>query len=354
MNVRSLLFSNRISREIIVWVSDLFPIQDALWVQFQKYLKESWPSRERVYSKSDVHRLYRDFLRVYMREGFNLVDYFSYSFISLSAEERNTYISERDRGKFHRIANDEKFNSIIADKVTFNSMYEKYVHRDWMVVNSEKDRDIFLTFVNRHSKVVIKPRDGQKGRGIEFFDVKSIDDKEKIWGKVLEERLLIEEAIQQDISIASFHPESVNTIRISTAIDKERKVHIMAAVIRVGSGNSNVDNGSAGGLFAGIDIATGTIISPGIDLKARKFLNHPTTGKPFLGFVIPKWDELLKLAEETALIIPQLRYIGWDWVLTNKGNWELLEGNEPGGVHILQQGVGRGLKKEYTDVLIKG
>lgn len=353
MGSKDALFLNPVTRELIVWASDILPIRKDMWCKFQEYLVESWPTCDRQYSDSQKHKLYRDFLRVYMRDGFNLVDYFSYAFVSLSKEERGTYISEADRGRLHRIANNEKYNSCVADKVLFDTKYKQYVLRDWMVVNGAEDKAAFMTFFDRHGSIVVKPRDGQKGAGVDLVSAKSQEEKEKIWKRVLEHKLLVEEVILQYESIAAFHPESVNTVRISTAIDKQGKVHLMSSVIRVGNGGSNVDNGSAGGLFCGIDIESGMIISPGIDLKARRFLKHPTTGQSFLGFIIPRWEELKKLAVEVALVTPQLRYIGWDWVLTKDGRWELLEGNEPGGVHILQQGVGRGLKKEYETVLLK-
>lgn len=59
-----------------------------------------------------------------------------------------------------------------------------------------------------------------------------------------------------------------------------------------------------------------------------------------------------KLALEVAMVVPEMRYIGWDWTRKDKGQWELIEGNNPGGVHTLQLTAGRGLKQEYENILL--
>ena len=48
-----------------------------------------------------------------------------------------------------------------------------------------------------------------------------------------------------------------------------------------------------------------------------------------MGFAIPAWDDLLSLAEKLAKVVPEQKYVGWDFALTDNG-WILVEGNTRG------------------------
>lgn len=121
--------------------------------------------------------------------------------------------------------------------------------------------------------------------------------------------------------------------------------------IRTGRGSNVVDNSHYDGVYAAVDVNTGIICSLGYNLLGEKFVKHPDSYVVFAGFQIPKWQELLKLAKNIASINHNLRYIGWDFVLTPNYEWLLLEGNEPGGIHIHQQPLNKGLYNEYKSLI---
>ena len=348
-----LLYRSRFARILIANLVSIFNIKGELHRKFVQDIKECYPICTYNLSKKEVEHFYKDLLDATMKYGVSEVDYFTYEYYLLSDYGRSKYLTERDRGFFHRSVNDKKYWSIMSDKEQFYNKYRKYIGRKILHVTSSSQYQDFLDLCENKSEIIAKPINGEKGRGVHKLNVRNDREIAAAWEECLNNKFLVEEVIQQDERIASFHPQSINTIRIATAIDKKGIPHIMASVIRVGAGGSVTDNASAGGLFAGVDVDTGIIISKGVDLKARPFLLHPTTNVPFLGFQIPKWDELIKVALEVATVVPEMRYIGWDWVLTKDGKWELLEGNEPGGAHVIQQGIGRGLYQDYYNVLIK-
>lgn len=94
----------------------------------------------------------------------------------------------------------------------------------------------------------------------------------------------------------SFNNSSVNTIRIYSVLDNKGNVHILKAVLRVGVGESIVDNFHSGGVIYPINIEHGFIESKG-QIRAQKdgVFVHPGTDKIMLGLVIPHWD----MAKET-------------------------------------------------------
>ena len=53
---------------------------------------------------------------------------------------------------------------------------------------------------------------------------------------------------------------------------------------------------------------------------------HPDSGCQILGMQIPRWDELRALGLELAAVLPEQKYISWDFALTDDG-WVVVEGN---------------------------
>jgi hypothetical protein len=66
------------------------------------------------------------------------------------------------------------------------------------------------------------------------------------------------EAIRQHPEIDAIYGKSINALRILTHIDNEH-ANIVSSFIRIGAGDSAVDNGSSRGLFVGIDQESGTL-----------------------------------------------------------------------------------------------
>lgn len=54
---------------------------------------------------------------------------------------------------------------------------------------------------------------------------------------------------------------------------------------------------------------------------------HPGTDIVMLGFVIPHWDLMKETVCKMAESLPQIRYIGWDMVITPDGV-DVIEANE--------------------------
>ena len=94
----------------------------------------------------------------------------------------------------------------------------------------------------------------------------------------------------------------------------------------MGINGSIVDNLHSGGLCAGIDLKTGIVFTPAINSKLNKFLRHPDSGEKIIGLEIPYWDELINTVKEAALLLPELKYLGWDFAILGK-SVALIEAN---------------------------
>ena len=145
--------------------------------------------------------------------------------------------------------------------------------------------------------------------------------------KLLSEAYMIEEIIKQHPITKQIHPQSVNTLRIFTIIDKEGIPHIGMPIFRAGLKDSVTDNTSSGGLYFIVDKETGVVESSGRTERCRtRYINHPDTGVQVTGMKIPFYEDIVKMVKEAALITPTLRYIGWDVAISENGPL-LIEGN---------------------------
>ena len=144
--------------------------------------------------------------------------------------------------------------------------------------------------------------------------------------------------------MTDLHPESINTLRVFTFRIKN-DVKIIGAAIRMGIGNSFVDNAGAGGIYVGVDIHEGIVNTIARDNIGNKYLKHPDTGVVFPGFKVPDWKEAKETIKEMALVIPKATMISWDLAYSTKG-WCMVEGNDVGEAYLYQAQTQTGAKEK--------
>ena len=136
----------------------------------------------------------------------------------------------------------------------------------------------------------------------------------------------IEDLIIQHPALRKLYANAVNSMRIITILDNWGKPHVVYIVQKMGLNGSIVDNNC---LFARVDPETGKIAYPahsGDTTKGIIYYEHPETHVPLVGYQIPYVKEAVKMCLEASLVVPQVRYIGWDVAVTEKGP-VIIEGN---------------------------
>ena len=192
----------------------------------------------------------------------------------------------------------------------------------------------FDTLLRAHGALVVKPR-GNVGGGVGVRVVRPDDpDPAPRPGEIATPR------IEQHSYAATIYPGSANTIRLLTAWDYDQEdLFVGAGVHRFGSKlGAHVDNWSAGGLAAGIDLATGQLGSairkPSFDQQRTRHVTHPDTGASIEGVAIPRFQEMCAGLLNVARRFPR-RYVGWDVVVT-PASWTIVEANYIAALSIFQ------------------
>ena len=148
--------------------------------------------------------------------------------------------------------------------------------------------------------------------------------------KSLKTKIIVQRTARNHPDMASITNGALATIRIVTCRAPSGAIDILPPVIKMPAGPTVVDNLLGGGVAAPLDRNNGTIIGHGIqrDLATvlKRWTVHPDTGVPLLGFSVPGWSEVVKLALRAHQSFSGLHFVGWDIAVLQSGP-VLVEGN---------------------------
>lgn len=283
--------------------------------------------------------------------GFMPDEFFVYELEHKTAQERKTYISDRERFRYVYSLNDIIDIGILFDKYKAYSKFKKYYKRDAVGIERETDYPKFAEFANKHSVFVQKNVGLSRGNSVKLVDSESCGKSlRQLFEEMLAEgKYIVEERVMQSAPLSGLNPSSVNTIRCMT-FQTSKGIVIGPCFLKVGQGGSFVDNGGKGGILIGIDSQTGVLVTSGYDEFLNEYAEHPDTKVKFMGYRLPDWEQMKALAIEVSAQIPSVKYIGWDFAHTDFG-WVIIEGNG-GGQFIGPQIVWKqGIKEEIETLM---
>ena len=134
--------------------------------------------------------------------------------------------------------------------------------------------------------------------------------------------------------------DKLSGIRLCTVHDGEA-VHVFKAILKVNRGDNDNDDfwdGQLGNAVAAVDVRSGrlTRVVSGPPDDERVDPQHPRTGHSVVGFEIPCWDEVTRIAVDAHRAIPSMVCPHWDIAVTDHGP-VILEINSFGSVSFLQR-----------------
>lgn len=271
-----------------------------------------------------------------------LQDYLNYKFYEKNFEERNTYATIGYQNKFYKLAANIDYADFFSNKENFHKNFQKFTKREFVSGNDEYYK--VEKFIRKYKFVIRKPICGLGGANVEKINSKNIKDIKNFYDALKKDNCLLEEMIIQDERWAKLNPDSVNTIRVVTKCVNQ-KSSIMFAVARIGSGQSIVDNFHQGGIGVKVDIENGKLIGPAIDKAGNITDVVPSTKMAIDGFIIPYWEDVIKMVNEAAKVNDKVNIVGWDVAISKDGP-VIIEGNRGPGMDIVQVLYQRGIKAE--------
>ena len=205
----------------------------------------------------------------------------------------------------------------------------------------------FSDFLSEHQNgdFFAKPIDGECGDGIFHLQIKNGDitinnklsNAKDLYERLDKWRYLIQSTVIQHPLMASLHKQSINTIRLVTVRDTRSEKNsypiVFPSILRIGTGDSIVDNTSQGGLAVGIELNSGNLKEFGFYKPeyGTKVNIHPDSLIQFSSFQIPFFKECCEQACLLHSFLSDVNSIGWDVAIGPNGpvfiegndNWEI-------------------------------
>ena len=162
-------------------------------------------------------------------------DYQEFEFHLLNKEERKTFLTRGKNNEIIKRFNDTNSFYKFEDKTIFNKMFNKFLNRNWMVIDG-LNLEEFTEFIKANKTIVVKPVDGEGGEGIEKFVYDDIKNLSELYNELFENnQLLVEQWIIQHSDLNKLYDGSVNTMRMFT-LYKNDQVYFLQALLKMGNG----------------------------------------------------------------------------------------------------------------------
>lgn len=178
---------------------------------------------------------------------------------------------------------------------------------------------------------VSKPtQEGMWGSGVRVFSTKDgiLDDGSDIQSLMNQygKNFIIQERIVQHKAMELLNPTSLNTLRV-LSYRQGNEIFVLYAVVRIGRKGQSVDNETAGGINADIDLSSGRIIDCAYGKPSEKKIFTTDIGTALKGFQIPGFTKVLSEVKDLHLRLPYFNLVGWDFGIDKDENPIMIEWN---------------------------
>ncbi|MEG1945158.1 MAG: sugar-transfer associated ATP-grasp domain-containing protein [Oscillospiraceae bacterium] len=305
-------------------------------------------------SKKPVFLILADMTLCTVKYGVGYLDYLTFGFVHQNAAARKTYMTMNDNLRIAQRLNAPNKKELFENKLRFAELFSNYLHRDFLDL-TVSDIGQFSAFAKEHRVFFAKEPNNYGGLGVSRISVEDDTDTAALRKELIEKgQLLVEAAVVQHEGMNMLNRSSVNTIRLVTLF-AQGKPQVMYSLVRMGGGDSFVDNISSGGMYAPLD-HDGNITAPAFcDKTGEYYETHPATGTALVGYRLPYFEEAISLVLEAAHVVKEVRYVGWDVAISETGP-VIIEGNTLPSYDMCQNyrhlGIDKvGIKPRFKQVL---
>lgn len=306
--------------------------------------------------RKNIPTIMKEFVALSIRGRGPANHYFSSLLYKKVISNPADYLSSYEMHHSQEVLCDRSMVDIVGNKVLFQEFFEKrklplprliaynfgrklyFVQgnntlevRELDSVNALREAFTLLFTMSDTESVFVKLINGSLG-----LEARKMSRKAALTDSALSEMLkdlsshnfLFQEEVVQHPDVCRLYSKCLNTIRIDTFKQMNGQAEVVSALIRIGMGETIVDNIAAGGIFVGIDLDSGCLKEHGfrnLNGGGAVYLAHPNTKTVFNGFRLPFFSEVKRLAMEAANFLPA-GLMGWDIALTPEGPI-LIEGN---------------------------
>lgn len=238
--------------------------------------------------------------------------------------------------KIERYFNDMSLEPAYSDKGLYARLFPNIKQPKTIIVNINGifydnnyniiTKEQAANDVAESNRYVIKPtRDSGGGKNVTFIS-NTLNKPDKIF-KIFDDfgkDYIVQSPLQQHSKLAAIHENSINTIRVMSMLENDN-VSIVSTVLRIGVGESCVDNECSGGINCGVD-ESGHLSKIAFDGSGKKFDRHPQ-GFVFETGYVPSYEKIKEIVYEEHKKLPYFGLISWDFTVDELGEPIMIEIN---------------------------
>ena len=195
------------------------------------------------------------------------------------------------------------------------------------VMNMISEETVRELVMNADGVFIKKANESMGGKGVFYFNSRqnSAEDLKNILSSINTD-IVIQKGLKQSETLEILNPSSVNTLRFLSLLRKDGSVKVYSVILRMGVGDSKVDNASSGGITCGVQ-PDGRLKSVAYNPLGIKFEEHPTSHVHFDQIMIPGYHEIKKKIEMLHVQVPHFRLVSWDIAIDSNNEPVLIEAN---------------------------
>lgn len=209
-----------------------------------------------------------------------------------------------------------------------------------------------LELLMQLNSFIIKPAfDSGCGKNVKKIDLTKVKNKEEYLNHLIQEYksdYVTQEVLVQHPDIARLNPRSLNCCRVTSILLNNRFSY--STILKVGKSKSDVDNWQDSYVI-GVD-TEGKLLQYGYDSELNR-VEQADNGIPFRGIQLPKYNEMIMLAEKFhRFYFPNIGILGWDMCVDINNDVRVVEINvDYPGVAGEQMASGTFFKDRRDDIL---
>ncbi len=311
--------------------------------------------RLRAPEKSKDKKYFRKVQRAYFKYRCSAREYFVCGFEDKTPEEIKSYLMNIEKIVLITLINNRKVIKTLNAKEKCYTLFKPFYGREIISFsdNVSVSKERFSDFVKKHNAFICKPSNLSLARGIQKYNIIDFSSIGGLYNEILSKKpVIIEELIYNDKSFSMFHERSLNIVRIVVFRLRTGEIKIQRAYMGIGIGNKDYANTGAGSIAVPININTGKTCGRGFTQDGGVYDVHPDSGVKLTDYQVERWDELMELVHKLSTIMPEIKYVGWDFALTPKG-WIIVEGNGNAGQTIHQIMDSKSVYKEFLNLYMQ-
>ena len=334
-------------------------IKELLWQLYKKNLSYKYGSNSGIELlasefRKDYKLKKRSFIEIYKihKKGFTITDW---NCLTLDTRDYSKYLNSGQYYSMHPI--NGRYSKWIDDKLTLKYLcsgteLDKYLPKYYYQIDAsgkvlslvDSDRKLkpnvqdVLNLLKEKKELAVKQVAGSIGEGFYKFEydgsilvngTTKTEDELFNLVKSLKNYLIIE-YLKPHKELAKYCSNVTNTIRYLTGKDKNENILYIKGFVRFGTNTSGyVENYNAGGVLCYLDengrFSEGNLYN--FDKNINTVINEHPDSKEVLNNKIPMWNEIVEATNKFSKHFPQMKYLGYDFVVTDKNEVKILEIN---------------------------